>query len=242
MKSGLLFSAWPYIAVSLLAVGLAVRYLLERRRMDVVKEEMAEARALFGGTRLWRASLLLLIAGHGAVLLLPQKLLAWNGSAGRLYALEALVLVAGLAALAGWTGILRHHLVRTNRSAITELSDSIFLALLLAGIFSGLLMAVLYRWSSSWGALILAPYIASLLRLDPAVNLVTQMPFLVRLHVFSTFAAIAVLPLTRQAAFFVFVLHGAFAIVARPMAATGRAAESWLRKHNPATWLWPEED
>ena len=242
MKSGLLFSAWPYIAVSLLAVGIVVRYLLERRRMDVVKEEMAEAWALLGGTRLWRAGLLLLIIGHGAVLLLPQKLLAWNGSAGRLYALEAVAFVAGLAALAGWIGILRRHLVRTNRSAITELSDSIFLALLLVGIFSGLLMAVLYRWSSSWGALILTPYIASLLRLDPAVNLVAQMPFLVRLHVFSTFAAMAVLPLTRLAAFFVFVLHGAFATVARPMAATGRAAESWLRNHNPAAWLWPEED
>src|SRR5947209_1950938 len=179
MKSGLLFSAWPYLAVSLLAVGIVVRYLLERRRMDVVKEEMAEARALFGGRRLWRSGLLLLIAGHAAILLFPQKLLAWNSGPGRLYALEAVAFVAGLAALAGWTGILRRHLARTNRSAITELSDSIFLAFLLVGIFSGLLMAVLYRWSSSWGALILAPYIVSLARLDPATGLAAQMPFLV---------------------------------------------------------------
>lgn len=242
MKSGLLFSAWPYIAVSLLAVGLLVRYLLERKQVPAVREEMSEAWTLFGGSRLWRLSVLLLIAGHAVSLLRPQSVLAWNSSSGRLYLLEALAFAAGLAALAGWTRILWRHLGRSNRSAITELSDTVFLALLLVGILSGLLMAVLYRWSSTWGALILTPYLASLVRLNPAAGLVRQMPFLVRLHVFSGFAALAVLPLTRLAAFLVFVLHSAFGVMARPVSAVGRATESWVRRHNPAAWLWPEED
>jgi len=242
MKPSLLFSAWPYVAVSLLATGLLVRYLLDRRHADVVREEMSEAWALFGGSRLWRLSVLLLIAGHALSLLGPRAVLAWNSSPGRLYLLEALAFAAGLAALAGWTRILWRHLGRTNRSAITELSDSVFLALLLLGILSGLLMAVLYRWGSSWGVLVLTPYVASLVKMDPAAGLAAQMPFLVRLHLFSAFAALAVLPLTRLAAFFVFALRGALAVLGRPASALGRALEKWLGKHNPAAWLWPEED
>jgi nitrate reductase gamma subunit len=207
-----------------------------------VKEEMAEAWALFGGARVWRASVLFLVVAHLILLLLPQAVLAWNGNRGRLYFLEGIAFAAGAAALAGWTRILWRHLGRTNRSAITELADTILLALLLVGIFSGVLMAVFYRWSSSWGALILTPYIASLVRLNPVAGLAAQMPFLVRLHVFSAFTALAVLPLTRLAAFFVFALHGIFGVLGRPISAAGRATEAWLRKHNPAAWLWPEED
>jgi nitrate reductase gamma subunit len=147
-----------------------------------------------------------------------------------------------MAALAGCVALIWRHLERTNRSAITELSDTIFVALVLLGILSGLLMAVLHRWGSAWGALILTPYMASLLKLRPAAGLVMQTPFLVRLHVFSVFAMLAVLPLTRLAAFLIFALHSTLTLLGRPISATGRAAESWLRRHNPSAWLWPEED
>jgi nitrate reductase gamma subunit len=83
---------------------------------------------------------------------------------------------------------------------------------------------------------------ASLVRAKPAANLAAQMPFLVRLHVFSAFAAIAVFPLTRLAAFVVFGLDWAFALLGRAFASTTRILEAWTRKHNPAAWLWPEED
>jgi hypothetical protein len=69
-----------------------------------------------------------------------------------------------------------------------------------------------------------------------------QTPFLVRLHVFSVFAMLAVLPLTRLAAFLIFALHSTLAFLGRPISTAGRATESWLRRHNPSAWLWPEED
>lgn len=242
MKADLLFSAWPYIALSLLVVGIVVRYALERARMSAVKEEMAEAWSLFRGSGVWRASVLLLVLGHSIGLLFPQAILAWNTKAERLYLLEAVAFAAGMAALAGCAALTWRHLGRTNRSAITELSDSIFIALLFVGIFSGLLMAALHRWGSSWGVLVLTPYMASLLRFSPIAGLATQTPFLVRLHVFSMFAVLAVLPLTRVAAFLVFALHGSLTLLGRPILAAGHVAESWLRRHNPSAWLWPEED
>ena len=57
MKTSFLFAAWPYMALSLLLVGLGVRYLFERRQMAAVKEEMSAAWAVWTrrlkGTR-WR--------------------------------------------------------------------------------------------------------------------------------------------------------------------------------------------
>ena len=242
MRVSFLFAGWPYIALSLLAVGLAVRYLLERKRMDAVRIEMSEAWSVFSGANMWRASVALLLLVHAAVLLLPQSVLAWNNDPGRLYLFEAIAFIAGLAALVGWAKLTWRQVSHGNRSVITELSDTVFLALLLVAIASGVLMAALYRWGSSWGALVLTPYVASILRGRPAPGLATQMPFFVRLHVFSAFAMFAVLPLTRLAAFFVFVLHSVLALMGRPVSAVVHAAERWLRRHNPAPWLWPEED
>jgi len=238
----LLFSAWPYIAVSLLVIGTVVRYLLERRQMDVVRQEMTEAWALFGGALIWKIAALFLVIAHAALLLLPRAVLSWNSNWGRLYLLEVLLFAAGIAALIGLGRVVWRHLGHSNRSAIAELSDSVFLGLLLVGTLSGILLAIFYRWGSSWGAMILTPYVASLARLNPDPTFAAQMPFLVRLHVFSAFAALAVLPLTRLAAFLVFALYGAFGLLGRPVSAAGRRAETWLRRHNPAPWLWPEED
>jgi nitrate reductase gamma subunit len=238
----LLFSASPYIALSLLAVGIGVRYLLDRKHMDTVRQEMTEARALFTGSRIWKIAVLLLAIAHAALFLFPRAVLLWNGSPSRLYLLEALLFLMAGAMLTGLTKVIWRHLGRGSRSAIAEVSDSIFLALLLAGALSGILMAIFYRWGSSWGAMVLTPYVASLTHLEPNAILAAQMPFLVRLHVFSAFAALAVLPLTRLAAVLVLILHSALSLLRRPVFATGRAAEAWLRRHNPAAWLWPEED
>lgn len=242
MRVNFLFSMWPYMAFSLLAVGLAVRYLLERKSMDAVRTEMAEAWSVFGGANAWRIGVILLLVVHAAILLLPQSVLAWNHSPVRLYLFEAVALIAGLAAFVGWLRLTWRQVSHGNRSVITELSDTVFLALLLVTIASGVLMAALYRWGSAWGALVLTPYAASILRGRPAPGLATQMPFFVRLHVFSTFAMLAILPLTRLAAFFVFALHAVLALMGRPVSAAVHAAERWLRRHNPAPWLWPEED
>jgi nitrate reductase gamma subunit len=242
VRVSFLFAGWPYIALSLLAVGLAVRYVLEQKRMDAVRTEMAEAWNVFSGTNVWRAGIALLLLVHAAILLLPQSVLAWNTNPLRLYLFEAITFGAGLAALSGWVKLTWRQVSHGNRSVITELSDTVFLALLFVAIASGVLMAVLYRWGSSWGALVLTPYVASILRGRPAPGMATQMPFLVRLHVFSAFAMLAVLPLTRLAAFFVFALHSLLALMGRPISAAVHTAERWLRRHNPAPWLWPEED
>ena len=242
MKADVLFAASPYVACSLLVTGLGARYLLDRRQMPSVKKEMSEALSQFAGGLLWRASLLLLAAAHLLGVVFPRAILWWNGNTSRLYLLEGAGLIVGVSALACACVLLYRHLGHSSGSVIIELPDTMFFSLVFVGLLSGVLTAVLYRWGSTWSSVTLAPYMASLVRTKPAANLAGQMPFLVRLHVFSAFAAIAVFPLTRLAAFVVFALDWALALLGRAFASTARALEAFARKHNPAAWLWPEED
>ncbi len=242
MKVDILFTASPYIAFSLLVIGIGMRYLLDRRQMPSVKKEMSEARSQFAGGPLWRVSLLLLVVAHLLGVVFPRAILWWSGNTSRLYLLEGAGLIVGVSALACGCALVYRHLGHSSGGMITELPDTVFFGLMFVGLLSGVLTAVLYRWGSAWSSVTLAPYMASLVRIKPAANLAGQMPFLVRLHVFSAFAAVAVFPLTRLAAFVIFALNWAFVLLGRAFAITTRILEAWTRKHNPAAWLWPEED
>jgi len=242
MKPNFFFVAWPYMAVALLCLGIVGRYLLSRKEIAKVAARLPDAWAVFGGSRLWRISMVLLVVGHVAGLIFPREILLWNGSTIRLYLLEAFAFTVGLAALGSWAALLWRYLQRSDTSWAITLTDTVFLALLFVGLLSGLLMAVSYRWGSSWGAVTLTPYVISLLRGNPGTGLATQVPFLVRLHVFSLFAALAVVPLTRLAPFFIIALHRCIALAGKPLPAVVSAAEAWMRRHDLVSRIWPEED
>jgi len=242
MTTNPLFAAWPYVASGVMVGGVLLRYLLSRRDPEALAAELSQAKEVFAGSRLWRVTLLLLILGHLGVLLFARSVLAWNSNPFRLYLLEGAAFMLGVLCLGSWIKLVLRHLARHDGSALLDLGDTAFLALLFVGILSGLLAAIVYRWGSSWGAMILSPYAISLLHGSPAANLALQMPFLVRLHVFSAFAAMAAFPLTRLSAFPVSAMRYALSWTGRQLSSAGQPVEVWFRKHNPARWLWPEED
>src|SRR5262245_49222174 len=91
----------PYIAFTVLAVGLVVRYFIARRHSFPLSDKVQEAKALFD-SKAWRLSLLVLLAGPLAGLLAPRAILSWNGSPARLYLLEALgFITAAIAVISG---------------------------------------------------------------------------------------------------------------------------------------------
>lgn len=242
MKTNFLFGIFPYIALGLLAVGTVVRFLLFRKQPEIISSEITQAKIVFAGSGLWRISLVFLLIGHGMALAAPRMVLAWNSSSSRLYLLEGAAFTVGCAALGGWSALLWRSLKQHCGSTLNELADVVLLALLFAGIISGLLVAVLYRWGSTWGAMTLTPYFVSMLEGKPSAKFVVQMPFLVRLHVFSLFACFAILPATRIGTVLVAALRGVLGVAGKVGSAGERAAEGWFKKHNPAPWLWPEED
>jgi nitrate reductase gamma subunit len=241
VKLNPLFGAWPYVALGLLIIGILLRYFLVRQ-LSAESMEMTTARKIFRGNVVWRASLILLVLWHVVLLATPAAVLTWNSHPVRLYTLEAVLLIAALVALSSWLVLLRSHLQTNNKSLLPDLCDAAFLSVLFVGLASGVLMAVLDRWGSSWGALILSPYLSSLLHGRPSTDLVLQMPWLVRLHVFSAYAAMAVFPLSRLSIFVVAGLRRSMKLTVYCLALPSRPVQSWLRKHNAAAWLWPEED
>jgi nitrate reductase gamma subunit len=241
MESSPLFAILPYVAGALLVVGTLVRYAMAPRQASELKEDIADARAVFRGPLFW-TSIFLLVVGHLIGLLFPSGVLSWNSTSGGLYLLEGVAFVAGLAGVVSCAALVWRHLGHSSKSRFIESFDTIFLAIVFTALVSGILIAVFYRWGSSWGVMTLQPYVASILRGQPTILYVTQLPSLVQLHVLSTFAAIAVFPLTRLATLLVAAINGGVGLLSLPARVAGNAFTEWTRKHNPGGWFWPEED
>ncbi len=242
MRCQLLFHVWPYAALALLMLGMVVRYAFLRHRVGDHRTELSEAWAAYGGGKVWQFSLAMLLFAHVVGLLAPHAVILASRAPAYLYACEAGGFLVGLLSLAGWAGLMWRHLGRSRMSVVADVGDAIFLALLFVAIVSGLLMAVVYRWASSWGAAILTPYVVSLLQGAPVTDFVGQMPCLVRLHIFSAFAVAAAIPMTRLAPAMVVLARVSLDVAVRPVAAVFDTATEWLRRYNPALWIWPVED
>jgi nitrate reductase gamma subunit len=251
LESTLLFLAFPYIAVLVLILGLGVRYAMVRRRSDGPGHDASaasEARAawqLFSGRGAWRTGLLVTVILHLLGLVIPRAILLWNAVPVRLYMLEASGFLLGALALVGWIQIMRRYLGRsagTSRAGASEIADGILLSLLGLAMLSGLVIAVMYRWGSSWAVGTVTPYMQSLVRGAPATELVAQLPFLVRLHILSWFAMIAVVPFGSFALVLVALAHRGLLVIARPFEAGAQAGRRAAARLSPARWLWPEED
>jgi nitrate reductase gamma subunit len=232
-RDQLLFGVAPYLAVLVCVSASVVRFLRSRGQSDPVLPEPLSRAAM-----LWRAAIAAVVAGHVLAFVFPAGVLLWNRLPLRLYILEGSGLVAGSLALVGLVVMLAGRLRDRDRTSASSPLDVIAGTLILTEVVSGLAIAVLYRWASSWSGVTLAPYLASLVRLQPSIVLVTGMPLLVRLHVFCAFAIVAVLPFTRLARFAVAVLGNVtdwtIAPVASICAPAWRVIETWSAKNAQA--------
>ncbi|HEX7344095.1 MAG TPA: respiratory nitrate reductase subunit gamma, partial [bacterium] len=64
-------------------------------------------------------------------------------------------------------------------------------------VVSGVYTAVFYPWGSSWYAAAAAPYLWSIAKLNPNINFIVGMPFVVKLHIVNAFLLIGFFPFTR---------------------------------------------
>ncbi len=183
-----LFALLPYLAVAAFLV------LLIARRFGVppfgaVASLPALERRSHAERYLFGYGILVILAGHGLGFLVPEQVLLWNNDTLRRYILEASGLIFALMTLVG----LLLTLVRGGNG----LGDWLLYLLLLVQVVSGILMAVLYPWGSSWYATAAVPYLRSLVRLDPDLGLIAAMPHLVKLHLALAWVVLLVLPFTR---------------------------------------------
>ena len=80
---------------------------------------------------------------------------------------------------------------------VTTPMDLVVLVLLLVSVITGVLIATVYRFGSSWFTAVFTPYLWSVLTFQPQVSLVAPLPWVIKLHVINFFVLLAVFPFSR---------------------------------------------
>jgi nitrate reductase gamma subunit len=198
MNQELLFGVGPYGALVLALVGILIRFAIPLE--DSIRTfQRRQSRLLLWSSPAWKVGAMVILGGHLLPVFLPQHLLSWNDDPLRLLLLEALGFGFGGLAFAGlWIGLRRTQAKGRSFGPI----DTIVAALLLTAVGSGLLVAVLYRWGSTWSVTLLVPYLKSIVTLSPQGELAASLPLLARIHFLSAMGLISIAPISSLGAFF----------------------------------------
>jgi nitrate reductase gamma subunit len=200
VRSDVLFGFFPYVAAGLLVGVPLLRLASPEARRKTLPAALRDTKNLYFGSVAWRLGVGFVLLGHLLGLSLPNQPSLWRWLPGGPMTLQAAAFGLGLLALAGW-GTLVVERFRPARglprpSLLASATDTLFLTLLALAIGSGLMMTFAYHLGSAWYSVTLAPYLRSLLRLAPDVELVADLPPIVKLHLLSSIASVAVLPFT----------------------------------------------
>jgi nitrate reductase gamma subunit len=193
----LLFVVLPYVAMILFFVVTIQRYRSQSFSYSSLSSQFLENKDHFWGMVPFHYGILVVLLGHVVAFLVPRSVLWWNSVPARLYILEVAALIFALLTLIGLVGLVIRRIKTPRLRPVTTVSDWILLGLLLAQILTGIAVATMYGWGSSWFAATLSPYLWSLVKLNPDITFVTPMPDLVKWHIVGNFVLIAFFPFTR---------------------------------------------
>ncbi len=193
----LLFGVFPYVAVAVAIVGTGWRFLSNRYSISSLSSQFLESGRLFWGSVPWHYGILIIIGGHVIGFLIPRSVLAWNGVPWRLYVLEISALAFGLLTLVGLVLLIFRRATSARIRVVTSGMDVVLLLVLLVQVIAGIYTAIVYRWGSSWYAAFAVPYLWSVIKLQPDISLVSNLPLMVQVHIIGAFVFVALIPFTR---------------------------------------------
>jgi nitrate reductase gamma subunit len=193
----LLFAVLPYLALLIFFVMTIQRYLTQKFTYSSLSSQFLENEQHFWALVPFHYGIIVVLLGHIVAFLLPSCILGWNGHPIRLYVLEITALIFGMLTLFGLVSIFWRRLTNVKARTVTSGADWVLYALLTVQAFTGVYTAVLYPWGSSWFAASAAPYLWSILTLNPDINYVIAMPFMVKLHIVNACLVIGFFPFTR---------------------------------------------
>lgn len=191
------FIVFPYVAVIIFLLVSIRRYRTEAFTFSSLSSQFLENQQHFWGLVPFHFGIITVLTGHFVAFLIPKEILAWNSQPLRLYILEAAALVAALLTLIGLTAIIMRRLTVPKVKKVTSTADWVVFASFVVQILSGIYVAVFHSWGSSWFAALAAPYLWSLVTLNPDISFITAMPWMVKVHIVSAWLMIAFAPFTR---------------------------------------------
>lgn len=197
MIESFLLVGLPYVAVVGCIAGSIWRYRTARFSYSALSSQFLEDKTLLAGSMPWHLGIFVVLAGHAVALLLPR---VWAGLVSNLtflWTVEAVGLAASTLALIGLFVLLVRRLTSGRVQAVTTPIDLAVLALLIAQVVIGILVASVHRHGAAWSTGTLAPYLWSLLTLRPDPALVQDLPPLVQGHLALAWTLVLLVPFSR---------------------------------------------
>jgi nitrate reductase gamma subunit len=194
--NGFWFGVFPYVAVAVTVVGAFRRFRTMRDTVTTASSQLLESRLQYWGSVSWHYAILLVLAAHLCAIFLPGLLREVLSSSARLVAVEVTGLALGLTA--AW-GLLVLAIRRLRLRAGSTWVDWAVTALLLLQVGTGVWTSVTARWGYAWFTWVATPWLASLVRLSPRVDLMANLPLAFQIHALNAFVLVALVPYTRLA-------------------------------------------
>ncbi|MEK7703909.1 MAG: respiratory nitrate reductase subunit gamma [Myxococcota bacterium] len=197
MHDAVVYVALPYVALVTFVIGLVSRFRDRAFTVSSLSSQVLEDRMLAYGTLPWHFGIIVVLLGHALALAFPhiwQRLVALPTM---LIAVEGIGLGAGLLTLVGLAVLIARRLVFARLRRVTTPADYVVLALLASQCVLGVSVAWSSRWGSVWATGTAAPYLWSLVTLQPRLELVRDLPWVFDLHVASAWLLVALAPYSR---------------------------------------------
>ncbi|MFT7618775.1 MAG: nitrate reductase gamma subunit [Planctomycetota bacterium] len=193
----ILFVIFPYLAFVVFFLVTIQRYRSQTFTYSSLSSQFLENKHHFWGMVPFHYGVLVIIVGHIIGFLIPRSVIAWNATPLRLYVLEVTALIFGILTLVGFINVIVRRFRSLSVRRVTTAADWTLYAILLAQFASGVHIAIFSRWGSAWFASNASPYLWSLVKFAPDLSYIAPLPWMVKAHMVSAFALIALFPFTR---------------------------------------------
>lgn len=193
----ILFGIFPYLALVVFFMVTIQRYRTQKFTYSSLSSQFLENKKHFWGMVPFHYGILTVLGGHVVAFLIPRQILLWNSVPMRLYILEITAFIFAILTLVGLVALISRRLSDPKLKIVTSRADWVLVALLVFQVVAGIYIAMFHRWGSSWFAGVMAPYLWSLVKLQPNVEYLIELPLMVKLHVLNAWAIIAFFPFTR---------------------------------------------
>jgi nitrate reductase gamma subunit len=204
--NSLLFLIFPYLSILTAVVVTAYRSIYRPFTISSLSSQLLERKKLYWGSISFHWGVVLILLGHLAALMFPRTLVLWNSVPVRLYLLELTGLALAIWALAGLVVLVWRRLSEPRVQVVTSKMDWVVLFLLLVSVVTGVWTATAYRFGSYWFTGVFTPYLLSLITLQPRLDIVAPLPFIIKLHVLNFFVLMAIFPFSRLVHIFTYPL------------------------------------
>ncbi len=199
---GLLFGAFPYVALTIFVVGTIIRYR-GGFQYSSLSSQFLESKKFYGGSVPFHVGILVVFFAHLVAVIFPG--FTFGGST--LVTMETIMLAFSIMAVVGLLLLFIRRVTTERVRMVTNKMDIIIEVLLLAQFIIGIYIAVSLKWGSAWYASDMVPYLWSIFTFSPDIAAVAATPLLIQLHIIGAFVIILLIPFSRLVHFLVAPLH-----------------------------------